>query len=117
MLDALLAKKGTSIDRVVNLAIDDEILVKRVTGRLVHPPSGRAYNIYFKPPKVAGKDDVTGEPVIKRGDDTEEKLRVRLLEFHNKTVPVLKYYGNKVSNIPADGSMDNITESIRKSLN
>ncbi len=116
MLDALLAKKGCSIDKVINLSIDDEVLVKRVTGRMVHPASGRAYNVFFKPPKVEGKDDVTGEPIVKRGDDTEEKLRVRLSEFHSKTVPVLKYYGSKVANIPADAAMDKITDSIRKSL-
>ncbi len=117
LLDALLAKSNTSIDRVINLSIDDEILVKRVTGRLVHPASGRAYNIYFKPPKVAGKDDITGEPLVKRSDDTEEKLRIRLEEFHNKTTPVLKYYNDKVTNIPADADMGEITKSIRKSLN
>ena len=65
---------------------------------------------------MAGKDDITGEPIIKRGDDTEEKLRVRLTEFHNKTMPVLKYYGAKTVNIPADASMDGITDSIRKAL-
>lgn len=117
ILDKLLQSKGQHIDRVINLAIDDELLIKRVTGRLIHPASGRTYNIYFNPPKVAGKDDVTGEPLIKRGDDTEDKLRTRLEEFHNKTVPVLNYYGNKVANINADDDMDNITENIRKSLN
>lgn len=116
ILDSLLAAKGQSIDRVVNLYIDDELLIKRVTGRLIHPPSGRTYNIYFSPPKEAGKDDVTGEPLIKRGDDTEEKLRTRLDEFHNKTSPVLAHYGNKVANINADDDMDNVTEKIRVSL-
>eukprot|EP01035_Chromulina_nebulosa_P036439 gene36439-49083_t len=72
MLDNLLAEKGVSIDKVVNLSIDDELLIKRVTGRLIHLPSGRTYNIYFNPPKVEGVDDVTGEPLTKRGDDTEE---------------------------------------------
>lgn len=116
MLDELLKKDGGSIDRVVNLSIDDELLVKRVTGRLVHPASGRAYNIFFNPPKVEMTDDVTGEPLIKRGDDTEEKLRARLDEFHTKTTPVLEYYGEKVSNINADDDMDKITEHIRSSL-
>lgn len=116
ILDGLLAKQGVTIDKVINLSIDDELLIKRVTGRLVHPASGRAYNIFFNPPKVAGKDDVTGEALVKRGDDTEEKLRVRLDEFHNKTTPVLKYYGAKVSNITADDDMDRITANIRKAL-
>lgn len=116
MLDSLLAEKGVSIDKVVNLSIDDELLIKRVTGRLIHLPSGRTYNIYFNPPKVEGKDDVTGEPLTKRGDDTEEKLRTRLVEFHNKTVPVLEYYSSKVANINAENDMDIITQEIRDAL-
>lgn len=90
ILDDLLTKQGVALDAVLNLEIDDDLLVKRVTGRLVHPASGRAYNIYFNPPKVSGVDDVTGEPLVKRGDDTAEKLIVRLKEFHEKTTPVLQ---------------------------
>jgi len=116
ILDSLLRNQGVGIDRVVNLEIDDELLIKRVTGRLIHPSSGRTYNIYFSPPRVEGKDDITGEPLIKRGDDTEEKLRTRLSEFHSKTTPVLKYYGSKVANIQADDSMDNITNNIRRAM-
>ena len=116
ILDSLLSKKNQSIDRVINLFIDDELLIKRVTGRLIHPASGRTYNIYFSPPQEEGKDDVTGEPLIKRSDDTEEKLRTRLEEFHMKTQPVLKYYASKVANINADDDMDRVTEKIRKSL-
>jgi adenylate kinase len=81
----------------VNLKIDDELLIKRVTGRLIHTASGRTYNIYFNPPKKAGLDDVTGEPLTKRGDDTEEKLRTRLDEFHSKTKPVLDHYKSQVN--------------------
>lgn len=116
ILDSLLKKQNVGIDKVINLHIDDELLIKRVTGRLIHPASGRAYNIFFNPPKVAGKDDITGEPLIHRGDDTEEKLRTRLQEFHNKTTPVLEYYNSKVANIKADDKMDNITENIRHAL-
>ena len=116
ILDKLLAKQNVTIDKVINLKIDDELLIKRVTGRLIHAPSGRTYNTYFSPPKVSGKDDVTGEPLIKRGDDTEEKLRTRLDEFHNKTKPVLQYYGEKAINIDADQNMDTITDNIRNAL-
>lgn len=116
ILDSLLSKEKVQIDKVINLSIDDELLIRRVTGRLIHPASGRAYNIYFNPPKVEGKDDITGEPLIKRGDDTEEKLRTRLTEFHNKTTPVLKYYGNKVANIDADAEIDTITKKIMTAL-
>jgi adenylate kinase len=116
LLDAVLAKDGSAIDLVVNLDVADELLIKRITGRLIHPASGRSYNIYFNPPKEEGKDDVTGEPIVKRGDDTEEKLRTRLDEFHSKTQPVLAYYGSKVANIEADDDMNVITNKIRKAL-
>ena len=115
-LDELLAKDGKAIDKVVSLEIDDELLVKRVTGRLIHPASGRSYNIYFNPPKVAGKDDITGEPLIKRGDDTEEKLRTRLQEFHNQTTPVLEHYSKQVTHINADQPINTVTGIIRKAL-
>ena len=105
-----------SIDKVINLKIDDELLIKRVTGRLIHPGSGRSYNIWFNPPKVEGKDDITGEDLIKRGDDTEDKLKARLNEFHSKTKPVLDYYSKKVANINADADMDVITQNIRDAL-
>jgi adenylate kinase len=117
ILDSLLKKQNVGIDKVVNLHIDDELLVKRVTGRLVHPASGRTYNKFFNPPKVEGKDDVTGEPLVHRADDTEDKLRTRLNEFHSKTQPVLEYYKSKVENINADDDMDVITDKIRKALN
>lgn len=116
MLDELLSKDGKSIDSIINLEIDDELLIRRVTGRLVHPASGRSYNIYFNPPKVAGIDDLTGEPLIHRGDDTEEKLRTRLQEFHAKTKPVLEHYKSKVSTINADQPIGVVTDIIRKSL-
>eukprot|EP01041_Mallomonas_annulata_P003628 gene3628-7225_t len=95
MLDDLLSKEGAQIDRVINLEIDDNLLIERVTGRLIHKSSGRTYHRTFNPPKVAGMDDVTGEPLMQRGDDTAEKLKTRLEEFHNKTKPVLQYYADK----------------------
>ncbi len=66
--------------------------------------------------QVSGKDDVTGEALIKRGDDTEDKLKSRLNEFHSKTTPVLNYYADKVSYINADNKMHHITNDIRKAL-
>ncbi len=118
LLDDFLNKDhhNAAIDCVINLKVDDELLVKRITGRLIHPPSGRSYNIYFNPPKTEGLDDVTGEPLVKRGDDTEEKLRTRLAEFHEKTQPVLAHYGAKVIDIPAEDDMNAITERIRVQL-
>lgn len=116
ILDGLLAEQKVTIGKVVNLHIDDQLLIKRVTGRLIHTASGRTYNTYFSPPKVEGMDDITGEPLTKRGDDTEAKLQIRLDEFHNKTTPVLAYYGSKVADINADAEMDEITEKIRIAL-
>lgn len=138
ILDGLLKKEGVEVDAVINLTIDDDLLVKRgksmlawmyflnglnlflfdvkVTGRLIHAASGRTYNTFFNPPKVEGKDDVTGEPLMKRGDDTAEKLITRLQEFHEKTTPVLQYYGDKVKPIDADDDMEAITNKIRKAL-
>jgi adenylate kinase len=117
ILDGLLKKQKVGIDKVINLSIDDDLLIKRVTGRLIHAASGRTYNIFFSPPKIEGKDDVTGEPLMKRGDDTADKLKTRLSEFHSKTKPVLDYYGDKVANIEADNDMEIITANIRKALN
>ena len=78
ILDDLLGEQNVTINKVINLQIDDTLLVKRVVGRRIHEASGRTYNTYFDPPKVADRDDVTGEPLMRRGDDTEEKLRTML---------------------------------------
>lgn len=115
-LDAILAKQGKKIDSVINLAVDDNVLVKRVTGRLVHAASGRSYNIHFNPPKKAMTDDLTGEPLMKRGDDTEEKLRTRLEEFHAKTKPIIDHYKSAASTINAMQDIDVVTNDIRKAL-
>ncbi|XP_073100265.1 adenylate kinase 4-like isoform X3 [Elaeis guineensis] len=88
-LDEMLAKRGTKIDKVLNFAIDDAILEERITGRWIHPTSGRTYHSKFAPPKVPGTDDVTGEPLIQRKDDTAEVLKSRLEAFHRQTEPVL----------------------------
>lgn len=117
ILDTLLSEQNVAIGKVVNLQIDDQLLIKRVTGRLIHAASGRTYNTFFSPPKVEGMDDVTGEPLMKRGDDTEAKLQTRLDEFHNKTKPVLAFYGAKVADINADADMEEITANIRTALN
>jgi adenylate kinase len=116
MLDKLLAKSGKKIDKVVNLAVDDEVLVKRVTGRLIHQASGRSYNVHFNPPKKAMTDDITGEPLMKRADDTEEKLRVRLGAFHDQTKPVLAHYKSVVATINADQAIDTVTSEVRAAI-
>ncbi len=80
------------MDSVINFEIEDELLVRRITGRLFHPASGRSYHTEFNPPKKEMIDDVTGEPLIRRSDDNAETLKKRLASFHSQTKPVLEYY-------------------------
>ncbi|CAM9921893.1 unnamed protein product [Scytosiphon promiscuus] len=117
-LDKILSTKGVAIDKVINLDVDDKVLVRRVLGRVVHAASGRSYNIFSNPPKIAGRDDVTGEPLMKRSDDTVDKLRSRLKAFHQQTQPVIDYYerAGKTVNIDAKQDKDVIKGIIRKAL-
>lgn len=94
-LDEMLASKDKKVDHALQLLISDNILVSRITGRLIHPSSGRTYHKEFAPPKVAGKDDVTGEPLIQRADDNAETLKKRLETYHKQTDPVAGYYKTK----------------------
>jgi len=85
---------GVPIDYVVEIDVADEEIVKRMSGRRVHVASGRTYHVVFNPPKVAGKDDVTGEDLIQRDDDQEETVKKRLDVCHAQTEPLVKYYGD-----------------------
>jgi adenylate kinase len=118
-LDAVLEKQGVKVDKVINFEIDDSILAERITGRWIHPASGRSYHTKFAPPKVAGRDDITGEPLIQRKDDTVEVLTKRLSSFHEQTTPVIDYYLQKgvVANIAAAKPAKVVSEDIRKCLN
>eukprot|EP00842_Homolaphlyctis_polyrhiza_P002461 jgi/Hompol1/3215/HPOL_001533-RA len=91
-LDAMLRSKRQALDTVVELQIDDSLLVSRITGRLIHPASGRSYHKEFAPPKVPMKDDITGEPLIQRSDDNASTLIKRLESYHKQTTPVAEYY-------------------------
>ncbi|MEQ1517473.1 MAG: adenylate kinase [Usitatibacteraceae bacterium] len=91
--DAMKAA-GVGIDVVVEIAVDDNEIVERMSGRRTHPGSGRTYHIKFNPPKVAGKDDMTGEDLIQRDDDKEETVKHRLAVYHDQTKPLIKYYGD-----------------------
>ncbi|CAK0784214.1 hypothetical protein CVIRNUC_007418 [Coccomyxa viridis] len=115
-LDELLKKRGIAIDRVLNFDVPDSTLVERVTGRLIHPASGRSYHDKFAPPKVPGKDDVTGEPLIRRKDDNAETLKARLSAFHSQTKPVINFYEDRVVQIHADRAQEDVAEQIRKAL-
>ena len=114
----MLAKDGMKIDAVLAFDVPDEKLVERISGRRVHPASGRSYHVVFNPPKVEGKDDVTGEPLIQRKDDNPEVLQKRLNEYHNKTAPIIDYYGKKglVKTIEADAPIENVWTQITAAL-
>lgn len=85
---------GVAIDAVVDINVPDGEIIKRMSGRRVHLASGRTYHLVFNPPKVEGKDDVTGEALIQRDDDQEETVRQRLQVYHDQTEPLVGYYKN-----------------------
>ena len=87
-----LKSKGVSVDAVVEIDVDDNEIINRMGGRRVHLASGRTYHVVFNPPKEAGKDDETGEPLIQRDDDQEETVRERLSVYHDQTEPLIDYY-------------------------
>jgi adenylate kinase len=91
-LDKMLRERNQALQHAVELQIDDELLVSRITGRLIHPASGRSYHTTFNPPKVPMTDDITGEPLIQRSDDNAEALKKRLATYHKQTAPVVDYY-------------------------
>ena len=117
-LDEMLAADGMKIDAVLAFDVPDSKLVERISGRRVHPASGRSYHVVFNPPKVEGKDDVTGEPLIQRKDDCPEVLEKRLSEYHSKTAPIIDYYGQKglVKTIQADDPFENVWSQISAAL-
>ncbi|MBU0594784.1 MAG: adenylate kinase [Pseudomonadota bacterium] len=117
---------GVPIDYVVEIDVADEEIVKRMSGRRVHVASGRTYHVVFNPPKVAGKDDETGEDLIQRDDDKEETVKKRLDIYHAQTEPLVKYYSDwsasgvagapKCVKIAGVGKVDQIRDAIFASL-
>ncbi|MGO2167169.1 MAG: adenylate kinase [Pseudoalteromonas sp.] len=87
-----MKENGVVVDHVIEFDVADEVIVERMSGRRVHPGSGRVYHIVYNPPKVDGKDDITGEDLIIRDDDTEETVRKRLGIYHDQTKPLVDYY-------------------------
>ena len=85
---------GVPIDYVLEIDVPFDAIIDRMSGRRVHPASGRTYHIKFNPPKVAGVDDVTGEPLIQRDDDKEETVRKRLQVYNDQTRPLVEYYSS-----------------------
>ncbi len=114
------------IDRVLEIAVADSEIVERMSGRRVHPASGRSYHIHFNPPRAEGRDDVTGEPLVQRDDDREEVVRERLRVYHAQTSPLLEYYAGWAAREPAAapvyrrvagiGSVDEIRERVLSAL-
>ncbi|HET9653443.1 MAG TPA: adenylate kinase [Usitatibacter sp.] len=87
-----MRNSGVAVEHVVEIAVDDAIIIDRMSGRRVHLPSGRTYHVRFNPPKTPGKDDVTGEDLIQRDDDQEDTVRKRLGVYHSQTEPLIEYY-------------------------
>jgi adenylate kinase len=88
----MLNSSSKPLKHAIELQIQDQLLVDRITGRLIHPASGRSYHKVFNPPKESMKDDITGEPLIQRSDDNAEVLKKRLTTYHDQTSPVVSYY-------------------------
>lgn len=114
-----MVNADVSIDHVVEIAVDDEEIVARLSGRRVHPGSGRVYHVLFNQPKVEGLDDVTGEPLVQRDDDAEQTVRKRLNVYHEQTSPLIDFYQNmKGKSVPRYHRIEGVggVEDIRKTL-
>ena len=121
-----LRGSGVAVDFVLQIDVDPEEVVRRLSGRRVHPASGRNYHLSFNPPKVPGKDDLTGEPLVQREDDREETVRKRLEVYEEQTRPLVDYYSKwaaqgdprapRYRKIPGQGSVEEIGERILAAL-
>lgn len=121
-----LQAAGIPIDFVLEIAVPDEEIVTRMSGRRVDPVSGRTYHIKYNPPKVAGKDDITGDPLIQRDDDKEEVVLKRLSVYHAQTEALVKFYGDlaasgdasapKYRSISGLGSIEEIKNRVFEAL-
>jgi adenylate kinase len=113
---------GVKLDWVIEIDVPDAAIITRMSGRRVHAPSGRTYHTSFNPPRVAGRDDVTGEELIQRADDQEETVKKRLAVYHSQTRPLVEYYASWAASGAADapryrridgtGSVDEISERL-----
>ena len=114
---------GVELDNVLEIAVSDEEIIKRMSGRRVHSASGRSYHVIFNQPKTEGIDDVTGEPLIQRDDDKEETVRKRLDIYHQQTKPLVDFYSAKAesgavkfASIAGIGSVEEITAKVFAAL-
>ncbi len=119
-----LKEKGIKIDCVIEIMVDDDEIIQRMSGRRVHSASGRTYHIKYNPPKQKNIDDETGEPLIQRPDDNEETVRKRLAIYHDQTSPLIDFYknasgkegGNQYIEINGVGNILDIQEQIISAL-
>ncbi len=121
-----MKQAGVGIDFVVEIDVDDAEIIRRMSGRRVHLASGRSYHVIFNPPRIAGKDDVTGEDLIQRDDDREETVMKRLEVYHSQTKPLVDYYVSwaascqagapKHVRVPGVGSVDQIRDLVFAAL-
>ena len=121
-----LRTQGVDLDLVLEIDVPDEEIIKRMSGRRVHTASGRTYHVVFNPPKVAGKDDATGEDLIQREDDKEETVRKRLDVYHSQTKPLVEFYSKwaatgdarapKYRRVNGVGPLDGIREAVLAAL-
>ncbi len=117
-----LKNDNIAIDHVVDIAVDDDEIIKRMSGRRVHLASGRTYHVVFNPPARDGLDDLTGEPLVQREDDHEETVRKRLDVYHTQTAPLIEYYRTwdqngspnapRFSSVKGTGSVEEIKQKI-----
>ena len=117
---------GVALDYVLEIAVPDSAIVDRMSGRRVHVASGRVYHVTHNPPKVAGKDDVTGEDLIQRDDDKEETVKFRLKVYHDQTEVLLGYYADlakagaagapQYKRVDGVGNVDAITAAVFAAL-
>lgn len=118
-LDQILSDRNQKIDVVFRLCVPDDMAIRRIAGRRFHITSGRSYNIEFNPPKIEGRDDITGEKLVQREDDKEEIVQSRLNTYHELTEPLVRYYLKQgiLRAIDGIGSPENIYTEIKQTLN
>jgi adenylate kinase len=121
-----MKEAGVHLDYVLEIAVNDDVIVDRMSGRRVHLASGRTYHVVHNPPKIAGKDDVTGEDLVQRKDDEEATVKTRLKVYHDQTEVLLGYYGDwaktgtpgapKYVKVEGVGTVEQITSKVMASL-
>ncbi len=111
-LDVLFSKINQKLEHVIVIDVDDDEIVKRMSGRRMHPESGRVYHIKYNPPKNEGKDDITNEDLIIRQDDKEETVRNRLQVYHKQTKPLINYYNKNVFKVKGSDPIQTVKNNI-----